>query len=337
LKKLVTANFSSSKNLYGEAPQFDTDVLLNFYDTNVCYRRGIYYPEKWILPHNKYCETINISPITMGMVNANTSMGLDEDEEDDKDYRCGKNYGICANQGCCSKYGYCGTSDDHCSVENECQTDYGICYDIDINGNKITVGVGHDTVSKTSETETKSESKPVTNENTNVNSSQTENTSEDYRCGKGYGSCGKGYCCSKYGWCGLTADFCDPKSCQNEYGTCWSKSPTTVVIKNVPGRCGLQYGNCPEGYCCSRYGWCGSSDTYCSARNCQVGYGKCNNSNNEVLVDDTVIRDDGRCGKGIGRCPTGTCCSKYGWCGNSIAYCGTKEGCQEGYGECISN
>jgi len=56
-QSINTSNFSSSKNLYGEAPQFDTDVLLNFYDTNVCYRRGIYYPEKWILPHNKYCET----------------------------------------------------------------------------------------------------------------------------------------------------------------------------------------------------------------------------------------------------------------------------------------
>eukprot|EP00833_Pecoramyces_ruminatium_P014248 jgi/Orpsp1_1/1188280/evm.model.d7180000063600.1 len=57
LKKLVTANFSSSTSLYGEVPKFDTDVILNFYNTNVCYRKGVTYPEKWILPKDRYCET----------------------------------------------------------------------------------------------------------------------------------------------------------------------------------------------------------------------------------------------------------------------------------------
>ncbi|OUM62470.1 carbohydrate-binding module family 18 protein [Piromyces sp. E2] len=39
-----------------------------------------------------------------------------------------------------------------------------------------------------------------------------------------------------------------------------------------------------------------------------------------------------RCGKGIGKCSEGKCCSKYGLCGTSDIYCGN--GCQSEFGAC---
>ncbi|ORX56599.1 hypothetical protein BCR36DRAFT_280240, partial [Piromyces finnis] len=39
-----------------------------------------------------------------------------------------------------------------------------------------------------------------------------------------------------------------------------------------------------------------------------------------------------RCGKDVGECDEGECCSKYGFCGKSKMYCGS--GCQSEYGLC---
>jgi len=38
------------------------------------------------------------------------------------------------------------------------------------------------------------------------------------------------------------------------------------------------------------------------------------------------------CGKDIGSCPEGLCCSEYGYCGNTDGYCG--KGCQSAFGTC---
>jgi len=40
----------------------------------------------------------------------------------------------------------------------------------------------------------------------------------------------------------------------------------------------------------------------------------------------------GRCGEGIGKCPSGQCCSKYGWCGKTDDYCA--QGCLSEFGDC---
>jgi len=50
---------------------------------------------------------------------------------------------------------------------------------------------------------------------------------------------------------------------------------TTTDDKNE-GRCGISYGNkkCPDGQCCSKYGWCGQGDTYCGV-GCQIDFGLC--------------------------------------------------------------
>ncbi|ORY66666.1 hypothetical protein LY90DRAFT_406291, partial [Neocallimastix californiae] len=87
-------------------------------------------------------------------------------------------------------------------------------------------------------------------------------------------------------------------------------------------------GRCNDGYCCSRFGWCGKSDEYCSIKKgCQTEFGKCN-------LSDNPISKDGRCGEGIGNCKEGYCCNKSGWCGKSKEYCDRKKGCQLGYGKC---
>ena len=42
----------------------------------------------------------------------------------------------------------------------------------------------------------------------------------------------------------------------------------------MKGRCGGEYGSCPSGQCCSKYGWCGESQGYCG-KGCQSAFGKC--------------------------------------------------------------
>ena len=42
-----------------------------------------------------------------------------------------------------------------------------------------------------------------------------------------------------------------------------------------------------------------------------------------------------RCGKGIGSCPSGQCCSKKGYCGVTASFCSSNLGCQTKYGKCI--
>jgi len=99
------------------------------------------------------------------------------------------------------------------------------------------------------------------------------------------------------------------------------KTPEVTII-STNGHCGPKYGKCPEGQCCSKYGYCGTTDAYCGKR-CQFGFGKC---------DSPKIATEGRCGANYGICPAGLCCSRYGYCGNKVNYCGT--GCQLNYGNC---
>ncbi|KAH8771324.1 hypothetical protein BGZ57DRAFT_1016907 [Hyaloscypha finlandica] len=83
-----------------------------------------------------------------------------------------------------------------------------------------------------------------------------------------------GDCCSAYGWCGKTSAYCSG-GCLPSYGTC---ALSTGVIVSTNGMCGSTvnqtclgstYGNC-----CSKYGFCGSTTTYCTT-GCQAGFGTC--------------------------------------------------------------
>ncbi|WOL05298.1 Glycoside hydrolase, family 19, catalytic [Canna indica] len=74
-------------------------------------------------------------------------------------------------------------------------------------------------------------------------------------------------------------------------------------------QCGRQAGEalCPDGLCCSQYGYCGSTEDYCG-KDCQSQCRECGQQTGGVL------------------CAGGLCCSRLGYCGSTPEYCG--EGCQ---------
>jgi Leucine-rich repeat (LRR) protein len=230
--------------------------------------------------------------------------------------RCGKGFGNCKPGNCCSKHGWCGASNDYCAISKGCQSEFGECKN-EINESTTTLEFATTTTSTEKTTTTSEDPKPI---------------DVKYRCGKKYynANCPSGECCSNHGWCGTSDDHCAvSKGCQSEFGECNSttdKSETPEkpeTTTTVEGRCGEGYGKCPEGQCCSKYGWCGKAYIYCSLNEgCKPEYGIC--------TQETSI--EGRCGEGYGKCPSGQCCSKYGWCGTSSVYCDS--GCQSEFGKC---
>lgn len=56
--------------------------------------------------------------------------------------------------------------------------------------------------------------------------------------------------------------------------TSTKKSVTTSLPISTNDRCGAEYGRCPSGQCCSKYGWCGEAKNYCGS-GCQPFYGIC--------------------------------------------------------------
>ncbi|ORX55928.1 RNI-like protein [Piromyces finnis] len=211
---------------------------------------------------------------------------------------CGNGNGTCPPGECCSKYGHCGVTVDHCNVSKGCQSAFGSCID--------------DTIT-TVETPTTETAQP---------------TSNDGRCGEEYGSCPNGECCSKYGWCGSSNSHCSiSEGCQSKFGTC-----SKEILISTNGKCGSTNGKCPGDACCSKYGYCGNSQDYCSlVKGCQPEFGRCLSD----LDTPAVVSD--KCGKGYGKCPSGKCCSKYGWCGTDNNYCMISNGCQSEFGECFKN
>jgi len=199
-------------------------------------------------------------------------------------------------------------------------------------------------------------------------SKKSGNVSLDGRCGEGKGRCKSGECCSKYGWCGRTEKHCKVElGCQTEYGKCKkskgskekeddkdSKKDEVIEIQEAPEeddnesseeeedevqsvssneRCGEGIGICKSGECCSKYGWCGKTEKHCNIElGCQTEFGECHKYSSHSKNE--TINKEGKCGKGIGRCKSGECCSKYGWCGKSNRYCNVKEGCQSEFGKC---
>eukprot|EP00833_Pecoramyces_ruminatium_P004969 jgi/Orpsp1_1/1179001/evm.model.c7180000067530.1 len=120
-----------------------------------------------------------------------------------------------------------------------------------------------------------------------------------------------------------------------------SGSDNDVKI-STNGKCGFDYGRCPSGKCCSKYGYCGTSSAYCG-KGCQSEFGQCNGSST-ITVTKTSTKTtstktsyptstNDRCGAKFGtRCRSGYCCSKHNWCGKSKDHCGS--GCQSEFGKC---
>jgi len=231
-------------------------------------------------------------------------------------YRCGEGNGSCPDGYCCSKYGWCGTEEQYCDPEQGCQSEFGKCYN-------------------TSKTTTRK-----TTRKTTTTTTMPSETVQQYQCGEGIGSCPDGYCCSRYGWCGTRDEYCDPEQgCQSEFGKCNNVTkPTPTSVHQY--QCGEGIGSCPDGYCCSRYGWCGTKNEYCDPeQGCQSEFGKCNNTTKKTTTTTTTSTPTEtvhqyQCGEGIGSCPDGYCCSKYGWCGTKDEYCDPEQGCQSEFGKC---
>jgi len=261
----------------------------------------------------------------------------DSSNTESNDGRCGKDKGRCPNNQCCSQYGYCGTTTDHCNTG--CQSEFGKC-----NSNGTTTTVTKTTTIKTTTT-------------TKITTSQTSTTliSTDGRCGQDKGRCPNNQCCSRYGYCGTDDTYCNA-GCQPEFGKCNSTTNTAVVTTTTvststptqasSGRCGADFGKtCPNGQCCSKYGYCGTSEKHCGT-GCQTDFGKCNIGDTvqtatidtdpiTVTITTTATSIDsttGKCGADFGNCPDGQCCSKYGYCGDTDSYCGS--GCQPAFGIC---
>jgi len=157
--------------------------------------------------------------------------------------------------------------------------------------------------------------------------------STDGKCAKGVAKCPEGECCSQYGYCGTSEKYCSlDKGCQSELGKC--STTTTELPVSTDGKCGKGVAKCPSGECCSKYGYCGTSEKYCSLdKGCQSEFGECSTPTSTELP----ISTNGKCGKGVAKCPSGECCSQYDYCGTSEKYCSLEKGCQSEFGKCNSS
>jgi len=238
------------------------------------------------------------------------------------DYKCGKLNGKkCPDWQCCSIYGYCGTREEHCI--KYCDEKYGLCVSTDNmcgkkNGKRCPYGqccskYGHCG---------RSEDHCVTYCDPNYGMCKSSEVSTDGKCGVKNGKrCKDDACCSKYGYCGTSGDHCI-KYCDPYFSEC----KPYVFDDSIDGECGVKNGKkCPDGACCSIYGYCGKSKDHCT-KYCDSDYSECKS------LDD-YISNDGLCGKKNQKlCPDGECCSTHGYCGKSDEHCITS--CDPDYGRC---
>jgi len=79
--------------------------------------------------------------------------------------------------------------------------------------------------------------------------------------------------------------------------------PLMGALQDEPPNCGDSDAPCPDGMCCSKWGYCGTDAAYCDPENC---LSQCPAPN---------------CGESDAPCQEGMCCSKWGFCGTSYEYC----------------
>lgn len=100
-----------------------------------------------------------------------------------------------------------------------------------------------------------------------------------------------------------------------------ARAESSVKTTTKGGECGAGIAVCPASQCCSQYGRCQEK---CSTT-CQCSYsGKessCNGTMAFTEVGVPIAPSAGVCGRGVGICPKGECCSQYGFCGTNKASC----------------
>ena len=107
-----------------------------------------------------------------------------------------------------------------------------------------------------------------------------------------------------------------------------------TIIPEKFERCGEGIGSCKKSECCSKKGWCGKTDKHCKIEEgCQIKFGMCQF---KVKATETIELSLKKCGKNVGSCEEGFCCSKLGLCvkNSDNDYCDTSKGCQPEFGEC---
>jgi len=86
--------------------------------------------------------------------------------------------------------------------------------------------------------------------------------------------------------------------------------------------------NCTDGMCCSKWGFCGHGDEYCTpctpGDHCCIGCPEmCSSEGYCYLPPKKVLKAPrvGECNT-TADCASGMCCSKFGYCGHGPDYCG---------------
>ncbi|XP_018489277.2 lectin-B-like [Raphanus sativus] len=195
---------------------------------------------------------------------------------------------LCPNGLCCSKEGYCGTTKPYCGKGCQSQCDYV---------------------------------PPPT--------APPPPYVPDVQCGRQVNGklCPNGLCCSKEGFCGTTKPYCG-KGCQSQcnYVPPPTAPPPPPYVPAV--QCGRQVNGklCPNGLCCSKEGFCGTTKPYCG-KGCQS---QCNYVPPPTAPPPPPYVPVLQCGhQANGKlCPNGLCCSKEGFCGTTEPYCDREKGCQ---------
>ena len=106
----------------------------------------------------------------------------------------------------------------------------------------------------------------------------------EFKCGENNDvkRCPTGQCCSNTTWnCGTDEDHCITY-CDSNYGKCHDNTNFEV---STDGTCGFSnIKRCPEGLCCSIYGYCGNTDEHCITF-CNPKYGMCKNQTNAIITE----------------------------------------------------
>ncbi|ORX42979.1 hypothetical protein BCR36DRAFT_361674 [Piromyces finnis] len=153
-------------------------------------------------------------------------------------------------------------------------------------------------------------------------------------------------CCSYYSHCGESIEYCGV-GCQ--FGDCLPeyKDQTRQLFVchslYLQNRCS---NDCPclNGACCSKYGYCGTTKEFCDEGNrmtstlatkfITLSIPTASKTTTTTTPTPTIKVVKGMCGKDIGSCSEGHCCSKYGWCGSTKDHCYISKGCQSEFGKC---
>ncbi|KAI3655049.1 hypothetical protein MP228_000429 [Amoeboaphelidium protococcarum] len=155
-------------------------------------------------------------------------------------------------------------------------------------------------------------------------------------CGNGV-SCPAGQCCNS-GKCGNEEAFCGV-GCQSEFSDACYPDDYMRFSTSTDGTCGKISKNhgklCPQGQCCSYWGYCGNEEQHCGA-GCQKSYSFKNYDTSCKADVKTRTSTDGTCGPATDGssivCPGSQCCSQHGYCGTTDQHCGT--GCNKLFGKC---